>query len=237
MRFNMGEGIIQGLQQTFSGFLIALQDFLPRLLVMLILVVLGWLIAAVIKGIVRRALTLANFNTLAETAGTGKMLRNAALPSPVDLVARLTFWVLWIVFILLGIDALGIAALQNQISRILLFLPQIFVAVIILFLGFLLANFLGRGTLLAAVNANLPFAHLLSGFVRFLVVLLTISMALEQIALAHRTVLIAFSILFGAVMLALGIAFGTAGKDLARSALESYLTPSKTSREEDITHL
>jgi hypothetical protein len=224
----------------FARFSAALGDFLPRLLVMLILFALGWLIAMVARAIVRRGLALARFNTLSESAGTAKLLRDAALPEPVDLVAGLTFWIVWVVFLLLGINALGVVALQEQISRVLLFLPQIFVAVLILFLGFLLANFLGRGALLAAVNADLPFASLLSWFVRLMVVLLTITMALEQIALANRTVLIAFSIFFGAVMLGLAIAFGVAGQDLARRVLLKYFSAAEAAKEEeeeDFTHL
>ena len=236
----MGDAIVHSFREMFVHFSAALEDFLPRLLVMLILFALGWLIAMIARAIVRRGLALARFNSLSESAGTAKLLRDAALPEPADLVAGLTFWIVWIVFLLLGINALGVVALQEQIADILLFLPQIFVAVLILFLGFLLANFLGRGALLAAVNADLPFAGLLSWFVRLMVVLLTITMALEQLALANRTVLIAFTIFFGAVMLGLAIAFGVAGQDLARRALRKYFAEAEVTREEeeeDITHL
>ncbi|MBZ5631474.1 MAG: hypothetical protein LAO06_21680 [Acidobacteriia bacterium] len=233
----MAESIIDSLKQMLNQPVAAVKQFLPRVLVMLMIIIVGWLIAILLKAIVRRALALAKFDALSESAGTAQLLRNAALPAPRDLVASLTFWVVCIVFLLLGINALGVVSLQEQISQLLLFLPQIFVAVLILFVGFLLANFLARATLLAAVNANLPFARLLAGSVRFLVVLLTVSMALEQIALAHRTVLIAFTILFGAVMLALAIAFGIAGQHLARQVLHKSFSPAEPEKEEEITHL
>ena len=233
----MTESIMNSLKQMLDHLAADFEQFLPRVLVMLVIIIVGWLIAILSKAVVRRALTLAKFDTLSENAGTAQLLRNAALPTPRDLVARLTFWVVWIVFLLLGINALGVVSLREQISQLLLFLPQIFVAVLILFVGFLLANFLARATLLAAVNANLPFARLLAGSVRFLVVLLTVSMALEQIALAHRTVLIAFSILFGAVMLGLAIAFGIAGQHLARQVLQKSFSPAEPEKEEEITHL
>ena len=233
----MADTIMNSLKEMLNHLAAAVEQFLPRLLVMLMIIIVGWLIAILSKTIARRALALAKFDTLSENAGTAQLLRNAALPTPRDLVARLTFWVVWIVFLLLGINALGVVSLREQISQLLLFLPQIFVAVLILFVGFLLANFLARATLLAAVNANLPFARLLAGSVRFLVVLLTVSMALEQIALAHRTVLIAFSILFGAVMLGLAIAFGIAGQHLARQVLQKSFSPAEPEKEEEITHL
>jgi Mechanosensitive ion channel, conserved TM helix len=233
----MTESIMNSLKQMLDHLTADFEHFLPRVLVMLVIIIVGWLIAILLKVVVRRALALAKFDALSESAGTTQLLRNAALPAPRDLVARLTFWVVWIVFLLLGINALGVVSLGDQISQLLLFLPQIFVAVLILFVGFLLANFLARATLLAAVNANLPFARLLAGSVRFLLVLLTVSMALEQITLAHRTVLIAFTILFGAVMLALAIAFGIAGQHLARQFLQKSFSPAEPEKEEEITHL
>jgi len=233
----MADAILHSLRQMLQHLEGSVEQFLPRVLVMLVIIVVGWLIAVLSKAIVRRALVLAKFDALSESAGTAQLLRNAALPAPRDLVASLTFWVVWIVFLLVGINALGVVSLRDQISQLLLFLPQIFVAVLILFVGFLLANFLARAALLAAVNANLPFARLLAGSVRFLVVLLTVSMALEQIALAHRTVLIAFSILFGAVMLGLAIAFGIAGQHLARDVLQKRFAPAEPEKEEEITHL
>jgi hypothetical protein len=233
----MAESITYNLKQMLNHVATAAAQLLPRVLVMLMIIVLGWLIAMLSKAIVKRGLALAKFDALSESAGTAQLLRDAALPSPIDLVASLTFWVVWIVFLLLGINTLGLVSLRDQISQLLLFLPQIFVAVLILFVGFLLANFLARAALLAAVNANLPFARLLAGSVRFLVVLLTVSMALEQIALAHRTVLIAFTVLFGAVMLALAIAFGIAGQHLAREVLQKHFAHNETEKEEEITHL
>lgn len=233
----MGEAIMYSLKDMLHHLASAVEQFLPRVLVMLVIIVVGWLIAMLARAIVRRALVLVKFDALSESAGTAQLLRNAALPTPRDLVASLTFWVVWIVFLLLGINALEVVSLREQIAQLLLFLPQIFVAVLILFVGFLLANFLARAALLAAVNANLPFARLLAGSVRFLVVLLTVSMALEQLALAHRTVLIAFTILFGAVMLALAIAFGIAGQHLAREFLQRSFSPTEPEKEEEITHL
>jgi len=233
----MTDAMVHSLSQMLTRFSAALEEFVPHLLVMLLLFIVGWVIAMISRVIVRRVLKLVRFNSLSESAGTARMLRNAALPEPAELVAQLTFWIVWVVFLLLGVNALGVAALQLQISRVLVFLPQIFVAVLILFLGFLLANFLGRGALLAAVNAELPFAGMVSWLVRFLVVLLTIAMALEQITLANQTVLIAFTIFFGAVMLGLAIAFGVAGQDLARQALKKYFFPEASREEQDITHL
>jgi small-conductance mechanosensitive channel len=94
------------------------------------------------------------------------------------------------------------------------------VAMVIVFLGLLAANFFARAALLAAVNSDLPSPHVLSDVVKVLIVVLTISMTFEELGLAEKTILIAFSLVFGSLMLGLAIAFGLGGRDLARQFLE-----------------
>ena len=134
------------------------------------------------------------------------------------MLARLVFWVLWITFILFGLEALQIPALQEEISGLFRVLPQIIVALVILFVGVLIANFVSRATLLAAVNANSPSPRLISTVVRFVIIALAVTMALERVGLGRGVVLIAFSTFFGAIMFGLALAFGLGGRDLARQA-------------------
>jgi len=122
-----------------------------------------------------------------------------------------------------GISVLGIPVLHEQISHLFQLLPEVFVAILILFVGVLSANFLSRAALLSAVNAGYRSPRLWSGLVRSVIWILAITMALEQIGLAKETVIAAFSIFFGAVMLALAVAFGLGGRDLARLVLERHL--------------
>jgi small-conductance mechanosensitive channel len=136
-------------------------------------------------------------------------------------------------FTLVGISVLGIPELHEQISRLFQFLPEVFVAILVLLIGALAATFLSRAALLAAVNAGYRSPQLWSGSIRFVILILAISMALEQIGLAKQTVIAAFSIVFGALMLALAIAFGLGGRDLARRTLERYLGEKKKDKEKE----
>ena len=237
----MGNLIVQSLSATMHSLSQMVTEFLPRLLAMLIIIIVGGLIAWLIKVIVRRILWFFQFNRLCENVGLTQLLAKAALPTPTELLSRLVYWVLWVAFILFGLNALGVTALQDEISRIFLFLPQIFVALVILFVGVVAANFFGRATLLAAVNANWPSPRFLSSIVRFMIVTLAVTMALERIGLAQGVVLIAFATGFGAVMLALALAFGLGGRDAARRLLERRLTGEKKTSDDDeeegISHL
>ncbi len=233
----MGDLILRSLADTLSHFFDMLVAFLPRVLVMLIVVALGLLVAWVLKFIVRRGLELVRFRHLSDRTGVTRMLNQAAMPGPVDLVSRLVFWVVWLVFILLGVDALEVPALHEQITRLIMFLPQIFVALLIVFVGLLAANFCARATLLAAANANYPAARLLSGVVRLLIAILAVTMAFEQLGVGQRAILIAFAIAFGAVMLGLALAFGLGGRDAARRLLEREFSKDKKETEEEVTQL
>ena len=221
--------LIQALQELARGF----AHYLPRLVVMLIIAFVGWVIAYVLKVLVRSILRLTRFSKLSDNAGATQLLNQAALPSSTELVSRFVFWVAWIGFILLGVSVLGIVGLQEYISKFFLFLPRLFVALVILFFGLLAANFVSRAALLAAVNANFRSSRLLSVSIRIIVSIFALSMVFEVLGVAEETMLIAFATVFGAVMLGLAIAFGIGGKDLAREFLEKRLVAGKKEEKED----
>ena len=223
----MKDTIIQGLQQAYQNMAHMIAEFLPRLVVMLVIVLTGVLIAYALKYIARTILRLTKLDRLSEEAGASKVLRMAALPSMTEVLSRSVFWITLLGFILIGISVLNIAGLQEQISRLLRLLPEIVVAFIILFLGLVIANFLSRAVLLASVNRGYGSAMLFSWSTRFIIWILAITMALDELSVARQTVLAAFSIVFGAFMLGLAIAFGFGGRDLARKFLEQALGEKK----------
>ena len=229
----MRDTILQGLEQAYSNLVHMIADFLPRFLVMLIIIVVGLLVAFVFKYILRALLGLTKLDRVSEEAGASRVLRMAHLPPMTELLSRSIFWVTWIGFILVGLSVLGVAGLQEQISRLFRFLPEVFVAILILFLGAVIANFLSRTALLAAVNAGHPSPKILSWSIRFVIWILAISMTLEELGVARQTVISAFSIIFGASMLGLAIAFGLGGQDLARKSLERYLGNTKKEKDKE----
>lgn len=229
----MADMIASELGKAWQEFARAFAHLLPRLLAILIIAVLGWLVAFVLRAVLRSFLRLVKFDRLSEKAGATQLLNTAALPSPSELLCQLVFWLTWIGIVLAGVGFLGIPVLQQHIAGFFLFLPRFFGALFIAFLGMLAAGFFARAALLAAVNANLPSPQILSDAVRVIIVVLTISMAFEQLGLAQKTVLIAFSIVFGALMFGLAIAFGMGGRGLARQFLERRFSDRKLQPKKD----
>lgn len=229
----MREIIVSELTQALQDLARGFAHYLPRVIVMLIVAFVGWVVAYVLKVLVRSVLRLTKFSKLSQNTGATELLNQAALPSSTELLSRFVFWVAWVGFILLGVNVLGIVGLQEYISRFFLFLPRLFVALVILFFGLLAANFVSRAALLAAVNANFRSSRLLSLSIRTIMSIFALSMVFEVLGVAEQTMLIAFGTAFGAVMLGLAIAFGIGGKDLARGFLEKRLVTRKKEEKED----
>ncbi|HLM83156.1 MAG TPA: hypothetical protein VK302_21335 [Terriglobales bacterium] len=229
----MREMIIGELSQALHEMARDFAHFLPRVIVMLILALVGWVIAYVVKVVLRSFLRLVKFDKLSENAGASQLLSKAALPAATEMVSRFVFWLAWLGFILLGVSVLGILGLQEQIARFFLFLPRLFVALLVLFFGLLAASFFSRAALLAAVNANMPSPRVLSLAVRTIIIVFVLSVAFEELGLAETTMLVAFGLAFGALMLGLAIAFGIGGRDLARRFLEKKIFREKKQENED----
>ena len=236
----MRELVISNLRGALTAVTGILAEAVPRVLAMIIIIVAGWVIAWIAEFILRRLLLLARFNRLFESKGVTRALSVAALPSPSEMISRIVFWCIWVAFILVGINALGVVALQREVSDFVSLLPQFIVALLVIFFGFLAANFFSRAALLAAVNANSPSPRLVSGFVRFLILLLAVTMALERVGLGRGVVLVAFAVSFGAIMMGLAIAFGLGGRHVARRILERRFAASgekKEEKDEEASHL
>ena len=229
----MWEMIVGELDHAMQEFARSFAHFLPRLLAMLIIALLGWVVAYILKVSLRGILRIAKFDKLSDNAGATQLLNKAALPSSSELLSRVVFWVVWLGFILLGVQVLGIVGLQEHISRFFLYLPRLFVALFIVFFGLVAASFFSRAALLAAVNADFPSPRFLATVIRTIIVVFAVSMAFEQLGLAERTILVAFAIAFGALMLGLAIAFGIGGRDLAKQFLERRFLKEKDEQKQD----
>ncbi|HEY3615996.1 MAG TPA: hypothetical protein VGK96_04230 [Candidatus Sulfotelmatobacter sp.] len=216
----MREMIVGELTQALHEMARGFAHYLPRLIVMLILAFVGWMIAYAVKVVLRSILRLIKFDRLSENTGAAQLLSKAALPTATEMLSRFVFWVTLLGFVLLGVNALGILGLQEQITNFFLFLPRLFVAMFILFFGLLAASFFSRAALLAAVNANMPSARIVSLAVRTIIIVFVFSLVFEELGLAEQTMLVAFGIAFGALMLGLAIAFGFGGRELAQHFLE-----------------
>jgi Conserved TM helix len=216
----MWEDFVRELVRTMDQIMRDFAHFVPRFLEMLAIVLVGWVVAHILKVILRSVLKITRFDKLSEHTGATQWLRSAELPSLTELVSRVAFWVAWVGFILLGISVLGVVGIEPHVTSFFGFLPRLFAALVILFFGMLAASFFSRAALLSSVNAGVGSPRLISWAVRTMIILFVVSMAFEELGVGSRTVIVAFTLTFGSLMLGLALAFGLGGKELARKYLE-----------------
>jgi hypothetical protein len=234
----MLEALKAALVETFRRFEERALAFLPNFFAMGVLVLVGWIVAAALRSLLGRVLRAVGFDRWCERMGIADMLRRAEIRrAPSQLLMQAVFWILLLIFLVVGLEQLESALVNRMLAALFGYIPRVAAALLILVGGFLLANFLARAALLAAVNAHMASARLLAGGVRVLIVALALAMALEQLALAAHIVVAAFSIFFGGVTLALAIAFGLAGRDLAREVLRRQFAPRREEAPDELSHL
>ncbi len=214
-------------------------SLLPDLLQSLVIVLIGLLVAWLLKEIIYRLLRLLTFDRLCARLGiTTAVERVGAFRSPSYLAGQAVQWFIIVLALLTGLSALETEVSDKLLVQFLAYLPNLIVAGFILVLGAIASRFLGRAVLLAAVNAQMRAASLAAGTVRFLVMSLATVAALEHLGIGRTTVLVAFGAVFGGVVLALAMAFGLGGRDLARELLEGQLRKHMPKDQEDqIRHL
>jgi hypothetical protein len=216
----MWDQVDDALRQSINRVLTSLASFIPGIVAFLVSVViafvLGWLLAALIS----RILGWLRFDERVEQFGFEALAEWSPGRSPTRLVSRLFLWSVLLLGMLIGIAALDATLMSTVASRLLLYLPNVFVAVFLLIAGGVLARFLSRGVLISAVNMQIQSARLLSVGVKWLVLLLTAAMALNHLSIGGAILTIAFGSLFGGIVLALALAVGLGSKDIVSRTWE-----------------
>jgi Conserved TM helix len=210
---------------------------IPGLLVLMTLLAVGFLLGWLARAVVTRVSRAIGVDRLLERWGVAPSLRRSGiLRLPSEVLGVVCFWAIFILFASVGVDGLALPGAPGATALLVAFLPPLFAAALILLVGWLVANFLSQGVLIAAVNARLPEARLLARGVQWSVLLFAAATALTHLGIGKEMVLVAFGITFGGVVFALSLAFGLGGRNLARNILERRLRR-EAPPQEHITHL
>jgi hypothetical protein len=222
---------------SFRDVLERLAHVAPRLLAMVAVIVLGWVVAAIARRLTVRVFRMADLDARCARWGvTASLSRSGIGQPPSQVIGQLVFWMILFVALLTSVEALEMPATAGMAAGVVRFLPNLVIALVVWMVGWLLANFMAQAVLIAAVNAQVALAPLIAGAVRWLVLIFAGAAALTQLGIAREMVLLTFGIAFGGSVLALALAFGLGGKEVAREILESRLR--KQGKDDDrLTHV
>ena len=209
--------------------------FLPGLLVALLLLLATILVAVLVRTLLRRALRGLEFDQWAERVGVATIIGWLAA-SPSQSLTRLAYWSVLILGVLVSLTALDASMPSRLALTVFEYFPNVLAALVILVLGSIAAQFLARSTLIGAVNMRLQSARLLSLIVKWLVLLVTVAMALDHLGIGRNVLLLAFGIVFGGIALAAALAIGLGARDVVRDAIARQLREA-SQRDDTVNHL
>jgi hypothetical protein len=209
---------------AWNAFATKITAFLPELIGAIIIFVAGGIIARLVKLAVERLLKLIRFDKATEKTGVKEFLRKGdILKAPSEIMSSLVYWFIMILVIIASLDALGLPIVSDLLNTIFLYIPNVVAAIIVLILGFLVGNLLSAVVRTAASNAGLKNANGLGKIALYAIVFFSGAIALIQLGIGEEIVVSAFGIAFGAAALALALAFGLGGRDVAGDYLKRWL--------------
>lgn len=208
--------LVEGLEEIGRG----VADFVPRLVGALLILLVGWWVARLIRNIVQRILDRPAVAKVIDRSGVGPALRSAGY-SGASIIANIIYAILLLAVFLLAAQALGVPALVDLISGLIAYLPLVVAAVVILVVAAAVGNFLGDLVQPWATTRNVPWVALVA---RYAVIIFGVVTALDVLGIGTiSNRIVEFTV--GAFAVAFAVAFGVGGIETARRWWGKYLAP------------
>ena len=197
--------------------------YMPKVISAAIILIIGYIIARIVRGALTRGLRLVHFDQLADRAGISGMLQRAGVRmDAARLLATIVFWWIFLMFIENALNALALPTITAYLNAILGYLPRVFAAVLIVLVGALIANVVAGAIRGATAETGLTASGLLASLAKWFILLFTFLTAVTELDVAQSMIFILFACAVGMVALAGGLAFGLGGREMAAQILNNW---------------
>lgn len=197
-------------------------EFLPRVLLAVVILIVGWLVAKAIRFALVKTLRAINFNVVTERAGVDRFLQQGGGEiDTTDVLGLLAYWLVILAALMIAFNSMGLAYVTDLIGRVVLFVPKVMVAVLILAFGAYFARFVGAAITTWCKNVGIGEAKTLGRLSRYAIMIFVVLIALDQLGLGD-IIRQTFLIVVAAVALGLALAFGLGGQKRAAELLERW---------------
>lgn len=216
----------QAVWNSLVGVLAAVFAFIPKLVGFLVILLIGFIIAKLVEKAVVWLCHRANVDAASERAGLVNLERRLNTDINVaSILGKVAFWFIFLIFLVPASDSLGLSTITNLLSTIVAYIPNVFVAILALFLGALLATFVGDLVLGATATSRIGNPRVFSTVARVAIIALAALLALYQLGIAPAILQTLFTAIVGALALAFGLAFGLGGREYAQRLLQRTESP------------
>ncbi len=196
---------------------------IPKILGFALIILAGWLIASLVEKAVAVILRTVHFNDLAERSGFADFVRKMATDTDASgLIGAVAKWFIRLIALVVAFDALGLPAVSDVLRQLLLWLPNVVVALVVLVIGGLAARALSNLVRGAAAEGGLGNPDFLAKVASTLVWAFAIVVAVNQIGIATELVNTLFMAFVGAIALALGLSFGLGARETAGEIVRNW---------------
>jgi len=216
--------------EPVRAFLVQLGEFLPKLILAIIILIVGWLLAKFIKVVVVKGLQAINFQVLTEKAGIDGFLQQGGIKTGMaGVLGILGYWLVILLTLMVAFNGLGLTYITDLVGRIVLFIPKVIVAVLILAIGLYFARFIAQAVSAYGKNVGMEDAELLGRISQYAIMVFVVLIALDQVNVVTDIIRQAFLILLAGVALALALAFGIGGQKAAGDLLQRWWPKKRSS--------
>ena len=206
---------------SLTSFWTQLAGFVPQLLAALVLLFVGWILANLARTGVVKLLDILRFDSLAEKTGIEAFLKQGHLDISLSrIIANLVYWVIIFIVIVTVANSLGLHMVAELFNKVVLYIPNLIVAILVLVFGVLIARFINRLVFAYLNNIGVQGALTISTLAEYAVIIFVVSVALEQLEIGTTLLTAAFQIGFGAIGLAFALAFGLGGREWAAGVIK-----------------
>lgn len=205
---------------SLNEFWTQIATFFPKLLAVIVILFFGWICAKIACVGVKRILDLTHFDKFADKSGIEAFMQHSEFNLTLSgVISMVVYWLVILLFIITGANTLGLNEVAQMLHHLANYLPKIIIAILILIFGTLLARFINRLVFAWLHGIKFEGALAISTSAEYAIQIFALFVALEQLDIATQLITALFVIVFGAVFLALAIAFGLGGKDWAAKVI------------------
>lgn len=218
----------QAVQSSVATGLAILLAGIPKIIGFLVILIIGWIIASLIAKAVQALLHAVKFNDLANRAGIAGFVRDMGINTDSSgVMADIVKWFIRLIVLVAAFDALGLPQVSALLNRLLLWIPNLVVALVVLVIGGLLARALGELVRGAAAEAGIGSPNVLGTIAKIAVWGFAFMVAINQIGIASTLINTLFMGFVGALALAFGLAFGLGGRETAGQIVQGWYQQGK----------
>jgi len=211
-----------------KAMLIKVWGYIPAIAGAIVILIVGWLVAKLIEAVVVRVLKALRLDIASDKAGISNVLAHGEVKLTVsELIGAVIYWIVVLVVIATALGTLNLTVASDMVTRLIEYVPNILAAIFILIVGAFVADFVATIVRTTAGNAGIDKAKLLAKMAKFVIVVFSVIIAIEQLKIASSLIVLSVNVILISIGIGIALAFGLGCKDIAGKFVQDLVNDLK----------